>query len=271
MVRSSESVRCAVTSRSPTSAIRAAQRSRGPEAPRTWELRPDCAGPATAWGRARIAGNRLRVRSPREETVAAEVRLAQPPRKRVIGSGSQAVEPARRCPQHGGRRRSRSGEGGHTGEAAAETESSDRGQRRGRRRRRRRRRRSQRRRWGQEGSGEEADGTEGRGVAVTTEEDGTGEAGNGTEGAGGKEGAGGEEGGEEAGGAPARGGARGGAGPAGDRECDALAEGIGRPSVGALARGRSAGSVRARACRRRAASSKVSANDGERESQRTFG
>jgi hypothetical protein len=33
---------------------------------------------------------------PREETVAAEVRLAQPPRKRVIGSGSQAVEPAKK-------------------------------------------------------------------------------------------------------------------------------------------------------------------------------
>jgi hypothetical protein len=33
---------------------------------------------------------------PREETVAAEVRLAQPPRQRVIGSGSQAVEPAKK-------------------------------------------------------------------------------------------------------------------------------------------------------------------------------
>jgi hypothetical protein len=62
---------------------------------------------------------------PREETVAAEVRLAQPPRKRVIGSGSQAVEPAKKVsPARRPTKKPATAKAATPARAAAETESS---------------------------------------------------------------------------------------------------------------------------------------------------
>ena len=236
-------------------APRSARRS--PEAPRTWTLRADRAGPATTRGRARIAGNRVRVRSsqrgdrggggpPRPAAAQACRWIGLPGRgagEEVVGSAA-AGEEGRTEEGVGAGESGGAGEGVGEGGACASEGGAEEGA----------------------GAGETGGAEEGVNCVGNGESDG---GGGGRQGVAGNEGCGaaviGEEG-EEVGTEEGVNGEGAGRDQAGSRE-----EGDGHASGSALAGGGAAASECARAGRGRAASSKVPSNDGERESWTTVG